>query len=85
MELATRGEVRVQQLKAHVMEVMRDLPACGPDGIGMGVAEIGQHAGLALLSGRRDHTFCRAILHALSYEGKVQAVGPRWKLRYRLL
>jgi hypothetical protein len=85
MELATRGEVRVQQLKAHVLEVMQDLPDCGPEGTGAGVAAIEQHAGLALLSDKQDHGFCRAILQALNHEGKIIEVGPRWKRRYRLL
>jgi hypothetical protein len=77
------GQELVAKLKAHILEVLTQLPECSPNGQGLGNAEIERRAGLALHLDKQDHWLCWSILKVLEREGQVGSVGSpsRWRLR----
>jgi len=83
MNLDTRGQALVEQLKLHVLDVLQALSQCHPGGPGLGNAVIERHAGLALHLDRQDHWLCWSILKVLQREGKVEAIGDptKWRLK----
>lgn len=88
MNLHQRGSELINQLKEHVLEVLRSHPDAGPGENGVLQEEIARRAGLHTMGTvELDHT-CREMLSVLSKEGKIELVdrteGDEKKKRWRL-
>jgi hypothetical protein len=88
MNLHQRGSELINQLKEHVLEVLRSHPDAGLGEKGVLQEEIARRAGLhSMGTVELDHT-CREMLSVLSKEGKIEPVdrteGDEKKKRWRL-
>jgi hypothetical protein len=88
MNFHQRGLELINQLKEHVLEVLRSHPDAGPGEKGVLQEEIARRAGLhSMGTVELDHT-CREMLSALSKEGKIELVdrgeGDEKKKQWRL-
>lgn len=81
----TSGQVLIAECKAHLLETMRALPECSPDGDGLGNKALEEAAGYALALERNDGWFTWSLLAALAIEGKVEVLQPgKRDKKYRL-
>ena len=72
MNLHQRGTDLINQLKDHVLEVLRSHPDAGPEGNGIFQEEVARRAGLhSMGSVELDHT-CGEMLKLLHREGLVE-------------
>ena len=72
MNLQQRGSDLINQLKNHVLEVLRSHPDAGPKGPGILQEEVARRAGLhSMECVELDHT-CGEILKFLHREGLVE-------------
>jgi hypothetical protein len=80
----TEGERLIEQLKEHVLAVMRTQPECSPDGPGLRNKDIETAAGLALSLPRQDGWLTWSLLMALARDKKVQFTtrGKKRGIRY---
>jgi hypothetical protein len=89
MNLHQRGTELVNQLKEHVLEVLRSHPDAGSGKRGVLPEEIARRSGLhSMGTAELDHT-CREILSILAKEGKIasvleEEVDDERKKRWRL-
>ena len=88
MNLHQRGADLSNQLKNHVLEVLRSHPQAGPGGEGVLQEEVARRAGLhSMGTVELDHT-CAEMLNVLHREGTIEVVakdnqdekGARWRL-----
>ncbi|MDR4492875.1 MAG: hypothetical protein AB7P17_15795 [Nitrospirales bacterium] len=85
MNLHQRGAELINQLKEHVLEVLRSHPNAGSGGTGILQEEIARRAGLhSMGSGELDHT-CSEILSLLQKENKIELSDVSEEERHRKL
>jgi hypothetical protein len=79
------GQALTALCKTHILETMRALPECAPDGPGLGNKAIEDAANFGLGLPRADGWFTWSLLVALTLDGAVEALqsGKRNK-KYRL-
>lgn len=78
------GPDLITALKHHVIETMRRLPDCAPNGDGAGNREIEEASGLALELDSQDGYLTWSVLQALVREGIVEVIPDRrGRRRYR--
>ena len=74
MNLHQRGTDLINQLKDHILEVLRSHPDAGPGGNGVLQEEVARRAGLHIMGSMElDHT-CEEMLKFLNREGLVEQV-----------
>jgi hypothetical protein len=79
------GQSLIADCKAHLLDTMRSLPDCAPDGSGLGNKEIEEATGFALNIERADGWFTWSLLVALANDGKVEVLQPgKRNKKYRL-
>lgn len=79
------GQALIATCKEHLLDTLRALPDCAPDGDGLGNKEIEDAAGFALHLERDDSWFTWSLLVALANEGKVEVLQPgKRNKKYRL-
>ena len=88
MNLHHRGSDLINQLKEHVLEVLRSHPEAGPGESGVLQEEIARRAGLhSMGTVELDHT-CREMLSVLFKDSRIELVdrseGDERKKRWRL-
>ena len=72
MNLHQRGSDLINQLKDHILEVLRSHPDAGPGGNGVLQEEVARRAGLHIMGSMElDHT-CEEMLKFLQREGLVE-------------
>ena len=75
MNLHQRGSELINQLKDHVLEVLRSHPDAEPEGKGIFQEEVARRAGLhSMGSVELDHT-CAEMLKLLQREGLVELLN----------
>lgn len=88
MNLHQRGTELINELKGHVLEVLRGHPDAEGEGSGVLQEEIARRAGLHNMgTGELDHT-CGEMLRLLHKEGAIELVNEmdqderkkRWRL-----
>ena len=87
MNLHQRGAELINQLKDHVLEVLRSHPDAELGGKGVLQGEVARRAGLhSMGTVELDHT-CAEMLNVLHREGTIEVVsvdqdekGKRWRL-----
>ncbi len=88
MNLHQRGVELIDQLKEHLLEVLRNHPDGQGEGPGIMQAEVARRAGLHRMGAvELDHT-CGELLSLLQKDGQVELVGDqkegdtekRWRL-----
>ena len=79
------GQALIAHCKAHLLETMRTLPECVPDGPGLGQKALEDATGFALSLPEYDGYFTWSLLVALTQDGKVEAIQPgKRNKKYRL-
>jgi len=74
MNLHQRGTELINELKDHLLEVLRGHPDAEPEGTGVLQEEIARRAGLHRMgTGELDHT-CGELLRLLNKEGRIELV-----------
>jgi hypothetical protein len=85
MALSDNGRVLIEQLRTHVLAVLRTIPECRPEGPGLGNAEIERRSGLDLHLDKQDHWRCWSVLKTLQRDKAVETIGSptRWRLKIK--
>jgi hypothetical protein len=79
------GQDLIAQCKKHLLDTMRGLPECAPDGRGLGNTAIEQAAGFGLDLPRANNWFTWSLLVALTLDGAVESIQPgKRNKKYRL-
>lgn len=79
------GQTLIADCKQHLLETMRALPECAPDGTGLGNKALEDATGFALGLERADGWFTWSLLVALANEGAVEVLQPgKRNKKYRL-
>jgi hypothetical protein len=79
------GQALTALCKTHLLETMRGLPECAPDGPGLGNKAIEDAAELDLRLPARNSYFTWSLLFSLILERKVETVqSGRSRPKYRL-
>lgn len=79
------GQAIIATRKEHLLDTLRSLPECAPNGPGLGNKEIEEAAGFALNLERADGWFTWSLLVALSNDGKVEVLhSAKRNKKYRL-
>ena len=80
------GQALIDLCKTHLLETMRSLPECAPDGPGLGNTAIEQAAEFGLDLPRANNWFTWSLLVSLAIEGRIEAIQPgKRNKKYRVL
>lgn len=80
------GQALIDLCKTHLIETMRELPECAPEGPGLGQKALEDAAGFALNLPEYDGYFTWSLLVALTLDGRVEAIQPgKRNKKYRLV
>ena len=80
------GQALIELCKTHLLETMRSLPGCAPDGPGLGNTAIEQAAEFGLDLPRANNWFTWSLLVSLAIEGRIEAIQPgKRNKKYRVL
>jgi hypothetical protein len=84
--MTPRGAELLAGCKRHVIETMRGMPECRPDGSGAGNKDIEEAAGFRLDLPIQDGWFTWSLLTRMALDGDVDVIqrAPRARRRYRL-
>ena len=79
------GQALIDLCKTHLLETMRTLPECAPNGPGLGNKALEEAAGFALHLPAKDNWFTWSLLFSLILDGKVEiAHTGKSRPKYRL-
>lgn len=79
------GQALIDLCKTHLIETMRDLPDCAPNGPGLGNKALEEAAEFGLSLPARDNYFTWSLLFRLVLDGKVEQLqSGKGRPKYRL-